>query len=410
MKNLMKLCGRVVVASLLALVLGTGATHAQLNAYVANASSNSISVIDTATNTVTATLPLEGSPRGIAIDSVRSLAYVATASQDTVTVLDLLTNAVVAVVPIGFSNDIVLSANRDFVYVSVAGNSTVAVIDTATNTVVAEIPIGDFSGVLALALAPDGSVYAADDFGVVSVIDTATNTITSTFATGATWTDIAFTPDGAFAYLSGYETGTLVLDMATRTVIATIPTGNLQFGIAMTPNGAFVYQPGYFSEEIFVIDTAANSVVATIPVAGGAGIAMTPDGAFAYVATIADNVQVIDIATNTVVATVPVGTTPFRITIGRPVLTLRDQIAALGAQINALVEGGALAPNQAFPLTNKLQQIVNRFDGGQTTAACNQLGAFINQVNADIGSGTLTAAQGQALIDAAEAIQATLGC
>lgn len=208
MRNLMKLCGRGLPGFLLALAVGAGAAHAQLNAYVGNTGDNTISVIDTATNTVTGTLPVGASPRGIAIDPVRRLAYVATTGPDTVTVLDLRTNAVVAVVPIGFPNNIVLSAGRDFAYVSVADNSTVAVIDTATNAVVTELPIVDLAGVLALALAPDGSVYVADDFGVVSVIDTATKTITSTFATGTAWTDIAFTSDGAFAYLSGYDTST----------------------------------------------------------------------------------------------------------------------------------------------------------------------------------------------------------
>jgi CSLREA domain-containing protein len=90
--------------------------------------------------------------------------------------------------------------------------------------------------------------------------------------------------------------------------------------------------------------------------------------------------------------------------------TPQDQIAALIAQINALVTGGALAPNKANPLITKLDQVVNKLDAGQTTAACNQLGAFINQVNAYIAAGTLTAAQGQALIDATNAIRADIGC
>lgn len=92
------------------------------------------------------------------------------------------------------------------------------------------------------------------------------------------------------------------------------------------------------------------------------------------------------------------------------VLTPQGQVAALIAQINALVNGGALAANNANPLINKLDQVIKKLDGGQTSAACGQLGAFINQVNADIGNGTLTAAQGQALINAANAIRANIGC
>jgi CSLREA domain-containing protein len=96
--------------------------------------------------------------------------------------------------------------------------------------------------------------------------------------------------------------------------------------------------------------------------------------------------------------------------IGAFETTPEDQIAALIAQVNALVSGGALAPNKANPLLTKLDQVLKKLDGGQTTAACGQLGAFINQVNAYIGNGTLTATQGQALIDATNAIRANLGC
>lgn len=90
--------------------------------------------------------------------------------------------------------------------------------------------------------------------------------------------------------------------------------------------------------------------------------------------------------------------------------TPQDQIAALIAEINALVDGGTLASNKADPLLTKLDQVLAKLDAEQTAVACNQLGAFINQINAYIGSGTLTAADGQPLIDATNALRADLGC
>ncbi len=91
-------------------------------------------------------------------------------------------------------------------------------------------------------------------------------------------------------------------------------------------------------------------------------------------------------------------------------VTPQDLIAALIDQINALVTAGSLAQNKANPLITKLNQVVTKLDGGQTTAACGQFGAFLNQLNADIRNGTLTPAQGQPLLDAAHAIQANMGC
>ena len=93
---------------------------------------------------------------------------------------------------------------------------------------------------------------------------------------------------------------------------------------------------------------------------------------------------------------------------GIPYVSLNSRLTR--AEINELVTGGTLAPNKANPLLTKLDQVVDKLDGGQTTAACGQLGSFINQVNAYISNGTLTAAQGQALIDATNDIRANIGC
>jgi hypothetical protein len=79
------------------------------------------------------------------------------------------------------------------------------------------------------------------------------------------------------------------------------------------------------------------------------------------------------------------------------------------AEIDALVTGGTLAPNKAHPLLTKLNQVVDKLNAGHTSEACGQLGAFINQINAYIRNGNLTAAQGQSLIDATNALRADIG-
>ncbi|HKU77758.1 MAG TPA: hypothetical protein VJR02_27840 [Pyrinomonadaceae bacterium] len=61
-------------------------------------------------------------------------------------------------------------------------------------------------------------------------------------------------------------------------------------------------------------------------------------------------------------------------------------------------------------LLNKIAHAIGSIDTGKTDAACGQLGAFINQINAFINDGSLTQGQGQTLIDAANAIRASNGC
>jgi hypothetical protein len=111
-----------------------------------------------------------------------------------------------------------------------------------------------------------------------------------------------------------------------------------------------------------------------------------------------------------VTASIPVGAIPGGIAIAVVPPSPQDQVAALIADINALIAGGDLAENKAGSLLNKLDQILASLANEQTAAACGQLSAFSNQVSAYVNSGTLTAAEGQSLLDAVNALESDLGC
>jgi YVTN family beta-propeller protein len=70
-------------------------------AYITNQISNTVSVIDTATQTVVATVPVGESPDGVAVNLAGTRAYVANQDSDTVSVIDTATLAVIATVPVG---------------------------------------------------------------------------------------------------------------------------------------------------------------------------------------------------------------------------------------------------------------------------------------------------------------------
>jgi hypothetical protein len=109
-----------------------------------------------------------------------------------------------------------------------------------------------------------------------------------------------------------------------------------------------------------------------------------------------------------VIATIPVGDGPSAIAFATRRQT--DPIDSLTAQVQALITGGSLTENQAAGLIDKLQHAQTKIHNGHAAPACNQLSAFINQVNAFLNSGSLTGSQGQALINAANAIKNNLGC
>lgn len=88
-------------------------------------------------------------------------------------------------------------------------------------------------------------------------------------------------------------------------------------------------------------------------------------------------------------------------TVPLPQVDPDEAIAAIGEDVEALVIAGSLSDGEANALTAKLDAAQRQWDRGNTTAAANVLEAFINQVEAMVGSGRLTADDAQLLIDAA---------
>jgi len=277
--------------------------------YVTNYSSNTVSVINTSTNTVVNTITVGTRPYGVAITPNGLYAYVANAGSGTVSVINTSTNTVVNTISVGASPlGVAITPNGQYVYVT-HGGGTVSVINTSTNTVVNTITVG--ASPWAVAITPNGLyAYVANAASnTISVIDTSTNTVVNTISVGSNSFDIKITPDGKYAYLPYYGgNSVLVVDTATNTVVATIPVGTQPYNIAIAPNGLYVYVVNLGSSNVSVINTATNTVVNTISVGASPwGIAITPNGLYAYVSNFGSNtVSVINTSTNTVVATIPV--------------------------------------------------------------------------------------------------------
>jgi YVTN family beta-propeller protein len=282
-------------------------------AYISNQGDNSVSVIDTASNAVVATVSVGNVPFGVAVALDGSRVYVANLNDNNVSVIDASNNTVVATVPVGNSPEgVAVAPDGTHVYVVNDNSASVSVIDTSTNTVVATVPVG--SGPVGVAVAPDGArVYVTNSDTTISVIDTSNNTVVATVPVSGSHDGVAVTPDGTRVYVANDNTGSVsVIDTSTNTVVATVPVGNSPYTVAIAPDGSRAYAANLGDNNVSVIDTSSNAVVATVPVGGfPLGVAVTPDGTRVYVANIGDNsVSVIDTSNNTVVATVLVGSSP----------------------------------------------------------------------------------------------------
>lgn len=285
-------------------------------AYVSNG--DALTVIDTATNAVVATVTA-GGPIGVAVNPASTRVYVADFGSDAVTVIDTATNAVAASIPVDpLPATVAVNPTANRAYVTHRGSGNLTVIDTATNTVAGTVPVGGF--LAGVAVSPVGTrLYVGEVIlGEIPVIDVATGTVLTRIPVGKTPVGVVVNPAGTRVYVTNYDSNTAtVIDTASNTVVTTVPVGSNPAGVAVNPNGTRVYVANVRSNTVTVIDTASNTVLTTIPVGSGpAGVAVNPAGTRAYVTNHDGNtVMVIDTATNLVVGTVPVASPPIGVAV-----------------------------------------------------------------------------------------------
>ena len=209
-------------------------------AYITNYGSDTVSVINTATNTVTTNVPVGSWPKGVAVDPGTS-AYVANYASNTVSVIDTATNTVTTNVPVGkWPYGVAVNPTGTKVYVTNEGSSTVSVINATTNTVTT-VPVGKWP--YGVAVNPTGTRVYVTNYGseTVSIIDTSTNTVTANVPVGNNPSGVAVNPAGTKVYVANYEDGTVsVIDTATNTVTANVPVGEnpIAFGKFIIPLSA----------------------------------------------------------------------------------------------------------------------------------------------------------------------------
>jgi DNA-binding beta-propeller fold protein YncE len=198
--------------------------------------SGGITVVDTATDTVTATIraDLHLGLGGVVFSPDGATAY--TTADDGpgagVHVIDTATDAITATISAGpYSGfGMALSPDGSKLYLAVQGKDEVAVVDTASKAITSTFPLAGVSD--AGTLNPAGTtLYYCLDFSRIVVVDAASGTVTRTLTIpcggimASGFGSMAFTPDGTTLYDNAGYHGLNVIDVATGAVTATIPNG-----------------------------------------------------------------------------------------------------------------------------------------------------------------------------------------
>jgi YVTN family beta-propeller protein len=301
--------------------------------YVYVARSDSVVVIN-GRHRIVARIPVSGPAKSLVMDADGMQLFVI--DYDGSVVLVDTRDCTAQTLSGGGASDVVVSPDGRHLYaahnqVTDGGASGVVfVIDVASATTVATVPVND---VAALAISPDGSrLYAVSSdrrtyyqypAGRLTIIDTASHAVVETIAVGACPETVTASPDGAYLYITHYDTSSVsavnlttgsttavglrdgplavvfspdsahayVRNVRSVTVIDTttndaddIDVGDLPRGLQLSPDGKRVYITNFGDGTLSVVDTITNSVATIVDVPGyPEAVAVSPDGERIYV-------------------------------------------------------------------------------------------------------------------------------
>jgi YVTN family beta-propeller protein len=276
--------------------------------YVAN-SDGTVSIIDAATNTVIASPAIQGADflGGIAVRPDGTAAYVTGGTGSTLSFIQAATNTVSATIPFGNSpGRIAFNPGPNEFYIANENSGILSILDTSNTALLTDfqIPLAN-AGPADLAISPDSQrLYVVNNFSnILTIINAASRSFVKTLNLDRP-TSVVLSHDGARVYVAHQLLNTQpshtvsVLDTATYAVLDLLTVGNGPMGMAVSPDGSRLYVTNSDDNTLSVVATADLGVIATVPVGTVPScVAVSPDGTRLYVANKFDfTVSVLDAA------------------------------------------------------------------------------------------------------------------
>ena len=319
--------------------------------FVANYGSNSVSEIDTATNSLVATMGTGESPVDMALNMVN----------DTINIADYGP-----------------SGGTCFV-----GNSEVCLINVTTRKIITGISTPgvrqQFGGGPTIALSPNeqytyviGQGLSSPFYGYLYIINNKNDQLVSTINLGDNPlpSGIVVTPNGEYVYVvNSYAQSLIKIDTITNSIVSTLNgdcgTGGTVLcdpsGMAMSPNGKYIYIANAGDNHITVIDTSSGRDIKNISLGAGVihtatGIALSPNGLLYTSNYWGNTTEIINATSYSVVSTVNLGygTEPMGITAPTAIngqlyvyvaLSKVGKVAVLSASTNSVIENITVGAN-----------------------------------------------------------------
>ena len=324
--------------------------------YIAGAgtSGGDLVIADIAKHQVTARIPIGGGPSAVALSGDRRFAYVTQADSNSLAIVDAHDQRVTAHLALGRRPSALIYdpvSSFNLLFASESGDDTVAMIDADKRQVLTRFHVGKQPVGLGLAVPGSGiastlpseaELYVADSGGdTVTVISTLNRKVVATIPVPGGPLSVTVPATGGVAYVGTRAGAIVALSLARHQVLGTLlrlpagPIGLMDYD-AVTGQ---IYAPATQAGQVLVLTpvsagdgitppTLPKEPSRTLAFAGGpSAVAITFDGAFGFVAEQnAGRVVMLDPSTRATLATLAVGGSPRALVTGAfpPVLSTQS--------------------------------------------------------------------------------------
>lgn len=294
------LCGLVLSAGLLTLRAAT--LRAAPVAYISNTGSGDVWVVDLSCQTVRTIIPVGNEPRGIDASPDGSRVYVANRFDNTISVIDTALNSVVQTINLGASTnvtatepyDVVVSPNGARLYVAMKnggsenGDGTVVFVDLPSGNIVTEVILDSLASPEGIAISPDGNrLYVGARTSRIYVVDVPTQSHFAD-APGISTRELVVSPDGQYVFA---RNGAV---RASNNAVHEVVPLNLflgERGIVISPDGSRLFSVDEGNNiAVHSVDRSGTNPVVTLVTnitsateSGAYGIDLTADGSLGLV-------------------------------------------------------------------------------------------------------------------------------
>ncbi len=240
--------------------------------FATNLASGRLSAINTRALETVASIATGDRAHVVTLTNDNRQAWVANIGENTISIVDTGTFRILGTIAVGKGpTGLTFSRDGRFAYVSNQGDKTVEVIDTASHRVLKAIPVG--TNPHFLVLGPDGRIWGTNTGGTdIYVIDPVTQDKIASINVGPAPQQIAFGFKGlqgpnAYVTVAGLNRVVVVsADPSNLRILEQIDVGQRPNGISNNREGTRLFVVHEISNDMKVIDTGSSSLLATVPV------------------------------------------------------------------------------------------------------------------------------------------------